>query len=130
MRRCFALLGFILTASADLLQLAGAGTVVFRKPAKEGIRNPVPPLWRHRVFFVLNMLVSPQSMKFEAALPLQSGASIRDYSLAYETYGTLNADRSNAVLICHALNASHHVAGVYAGQDKSEGCLLYTSRCV
>jgi homoserine O-acetyltransferase len=67
------------------------------------------------------MLVSPQSMKFEAALPLQSGASIRDYSLAYETYGTLNADRSNAVLICHALNASHHVAGVYAGQDKSEG---------
>jgi homoserine O-acetyltransferase len=95
--------------------------MVFRKPAKEGIRNPVPPLWRHRVFFVLNMLVSPQSMKFEAALPLQSGASIRDYSLAYETYGTLNADRSNAVLICHALNASHHVAGVYAGQDKSEG---------
>ena len=52
---------------------------------------------------------------------MQSGASIRDYSLAYETYGTLNADRSNAVLICHALNASHHVAGIYAGQDKSEG---------
>jgi homoserine O-acetyltransferase len=67
------------------------------------------------------MFVSPQSMKFEAALHLQSGASIRDYNLAYETYGTLNADRSNAVLICHALNASHHVAGVYAGQDKSEG---------
>ena len=54
-------------------------------------------------------------------MPLQSGASIRGYALAYETYGTLNADRSNAVLICHALNASHHVAGVYAGQDKSEG---------
>ena len=60
-------------------------------------------------------------MHFEAALPLQSGASIRAYDLAYETYGTLNADRSNAVLVCHALNASHHVAGVYAGQDKSEG---------
>ncbi len=54
-------------------------------------------------------------------MPLQSGGSIRDYSLAFETYGALNADRSNAVLICHALNASHHVAGVYAGQDKSEG---------
>ena len=67
------------------------------------------------------MLATPQSLKFEAALPLQSGASIRDYSLAFETYGTLNADKSNAVLICHALNASHHVAGVYAGQDKSEG---------
>jgi homoserine O-acetyltransferase len=41
--------------------------------------------------------------------------------LSYETYGRLNADKSNGVLICHALNASHHVAGVYAGQDKSEG---------
>lgn len=60
-------------------------------------------------------------MQFDAPLALQSGHSIRGYSLAYETYGTLNADRSNAVLICHALNASHHVAGVYAGQPKSEG---------
>ncbi|MFM7332629.1 MAG: homoserine O-acetyltransferase [Brachymonas sp.] len=66
-------------------------------------------------------LATPQSMHFEAALPLQSGASIRGYDLAYETYGQLNADQSNAVLICHALNASHHVAGVYEGQDKSEG---------
>jgi len=60
-------------------------------------------------------------MHFEAPLPLQSGASIRAYDLTFETYGTLNADRSNAVLICHALNASHHVAGVYADQPKSEG---------
>lgn len=60
-------------------------------------------------------------MQFDAPLALQSGASIRGYSLAYETYGELNAERSNAVLICHALNASHHVAGVYAGQDRSEG---------
>jgi len=60
-------------------------------------------------------------MHFADALPLQSGASLRDYSLSFETYGTLNADRSNAVLVCHALNASHHVAGVYAGQAKSEG---------
>lgn len=60
-------------------------------------------------------------MHFAQALPLQSGASIRDYTLLYETYGTLNADASNAVLICHALNASHHVAGVYADQTKSEG---------
>ena len=60
-------------------------------------------------------------MHFADVLPLQSGASIRDYALSYETYGTLNAERSNAVLICHALNASHHVAGVYEGQTKSEG---------
>ena len=60
-------------------------------------------------------------MHFAAALPLQSGASIRGYDLSFETYGQLNAARSNAVLVCHALNASHHVAGVYAGQDRSEG---------
>jgi homoserine O-acetyltransferase len=60
-------------------------------------------------------------MHFADPLPLQSGASLRGYSLSFETYGTLNAAKSNAVLICHALNASHHVAGVYAGQDKSEG---------
>ncbi len=65
--------------------------------------------------------VTPQSMFFAEALPLRSGASIAGYSLAYETYGTLNAERSNAVLVCHALNASHHVAGTYAGQPKSQG---------
>jgi homoserine O-acetyltransferase len=65
-------------------------------------------------------------MHFVDTLQLQSGAAIRAYDLSYETYGSLNADRSNAVLICHALNASHHVAGVYvdaAGQPlpRSEG---------
>ena len=60
-------------------------------------------------------------MHFAAPLALQSGASIRDYTLRYETYGQLNADKSNAVLVCHALNASHHVAGSYEGQPKSEG---------
>ncbi|MES3010845.1 MAG: homoserine O-acetyltransferase [Pseudomonadota bacterium] len=67
------------------------------------------------------MFVTPQSMHFADALPLQSGKAIRGYDLAFETYGTLNADRSNAVLVCHALNASHHVAGEYEGQPKSEG---------
>jgi homoserine O-acetyltransferase len=60
-------------------------------------------------------------MHFADRLPLQSGASLHSYSLSFETYGTLNAAKSNAVLICHALNASHHVAGVYEGQAKSEG---------
>ncbi|MGK6309518.1 homoserine O-succinyltransferase MetX [Variovorax sp. DT-64] len=69
----------------------------------------------------MSLVVSPQSMSFPGPLPLSSGASIADYSLAYETYGTLNAQRNNAVLVCHALNASHHVAGVYLGQSKSEG---------
>ena len=65
--------------------------------------------------------VTPQKMVFEAPLPLMSGATLPAYELVYETYGRLNAARSNAVLVCHALNASHHVAGTYAGQDKSEG---------
>jgi len=52
-------------------------------------------------------------MHFAPPLALRSGASLADYSLVYETYGELNAQRSNAVLVCHALNASHHVAGVH-----------------
>lgn len=66
-------------------------------------------------------VVSPLSMHFEAPLQLQSGALIANYTLVYETYGKLNADRSNAVLICHALNASHHVAGYYADEPKNVG---------
>lgn len=58
--------------------------------------------------------VTPQRMRFAEPLALQSGASIHDYELVYETYGELNPARSNAVLVCHALNASHHVAGSYA----------------
>ena len=65
--------------------------------------------------------VQPQSMHFAQALPLRSGAQLRDYTLVYETYGELNARRDNAVLVCHALNASHHVAGTYAGVANSRG---------
>ena len=65
--------------------------------------------------------VSAQRMRFDAALSLRSGASIAGYELVYETYGELNAARSNAVLICHALNASHHVAGTYDGDPRSAG---------
>lgn len=60
-------------------------------------------------------------MQFAEPLLLQSGASIGNYTLMYETYGTLNADKSNAVLVCHALNASHHVAGSYADAPKNLG---------
>ncbi len=72
------------------------------------------------------LVATPLTMHFALPLLLRSSASIRAYDLSYETYGRLNADKSNAVLICHALNASHHVAGVYLDetasvQDKSEG---------
>jgi homoserine O-acetyltransferase len=65
--------------------------------------------------------VTPHTLKLEGPLPLQSGAQLPECSLVYETYGTLNAARSNAVLVCHALNASHHVAGSYEGEPKSVG---------
>ena len=59
--------------------------------------------------------------RFDEPLPLSCGRSLDAFDLAYETYGSLNADRSNAVLICHALNASHHVAGFYEGDEDNVG---------
>jgi len=66
-------------------------------------------------------LVQAQKARFDQPLRLRSGATLPAYELAYETYGTLNAAKSNAVLVCHALNASHHVAGYYAGDEKNVG---------
>lgn len=66
-------------------------------------------------------VVTPQKMRFDAPLALDSGASIGNYELVYETYGRLNAARDNAVLVCHALNASHHVAGSDAADTANLG---------
>jgi homoserine O-acetyltransferase len=60
-------------------------------------------------------------MRFAEPLALASGAALGDYELVYETYGEPNADLSNAVLVCHALNASHHVAGVSANDPQDIG---------
>src|SRR5690349_11101526 len=66
-------------------------------------------------------VVAPQKAQFDRPLSLRSGAVLDRYELSYETYGNLNASRTNAVLVCHALNASHHVAGVYADDPKNLG---------
>src|SRR5438094_2791706 len=66
-------------------------------------------------------VVEPQLARFDAALPLTCGKTLSHYELAYETYGTLNSERSNAVLVAHALNASHHVAGYYAEEPGNVG---------
>ncbi|MCU0870179.1 MAG: homoserine O-acetyltransferase [Burkholderiales bacterium] len=66
-------------------------------------------------------VVTPADLAFDTPLALKGGAVMPAYALRYETYGTLNAARSNAVLVCHALNASHHVAGVYADDPKNVG---------
>ncbi|MDR2710853.1 MAG: homoserine O-acetyltransferase [Burkholderiales bacterium] len=65
--------------------------------------------------------VTPQRAHFTTPLPLSCGATLDSFELAYETYGALNSDRSNAVLICHALNASHHVAGYYEDAPDNVG---------
>src|SRR3569833_1312821 len=65
--------------------------------------------------------VLPRIAHFDTPLPLACGRTLAQYDLAYETYGTLDASRSNAVLICHALNASHHVAGFYADDPDNIG---------
>ena len=66
-------------------------------------------------------IVAPHTKRFDSAFTFKSGAVLDGFDLRYETYGRLNAERSNAVLVCHALNASHHVAGFYADDPKSEG---------
>src|SRR5436853_2188828 len=65
--------------------------------------------------------VTAQKARFEQPLRLKGGAELPAYEIAYETYGELNAERSNAVLICHALNASHHVAGLHVEDAPSAG---------
>jgi homoserine O-acetyltransferase/O-succinyltransferase len=66
-------------------------------------------------------LVTPQVMDFAEPLALACGRSLGDYQLVYETYGTLNATASNAVLICHALSGHHHAAGYHSAEDRKPG---------
>ena len=65
--------------------------------------------------------VSPQKARFAEPIRLAGGFELPGYDLVYETYGTLNGDHSNAVLVCHALSGSHHVAGYYADNPKNVG---------
>ena len=66
-------------------------------------------------------VVTSQKVKFDNPLHLKSGAILDSYELVYETYGELNEDKSNAVLICHALSSNHHVAGYYADDIENVG---------
>ena len=66
-------------------------------------------------------IVAPQIAHFNAPLTLTCGAVLPEFDLIYETYGELNADKSNAVLICHALSGPHHVAGRHTAEDKHAG---------
>lgn len=66
-------------------------------------------------------VVRPEKAHFTQPLSLKSGGTLPEFDLVYETYGELNADRSNAVLVCHALSGSHHVAGHYADDPANIG---------
>jgi len=66
-------------------------------------------------------IVTPQTMKFDTPLQLDSGHTLNSYEIVYETYGELNAEKSNAILICHALSGTHHAAGYHSEEDKRPG---------
>lgn len=66
-------------------------------------------------------LVSPQTQHFPQPLLLACGKTLDEYQLVYETYGQLNANKSNAILICHALSGHHHAAGYHTMEDKRPG---------
>ena len=66
-------------------------------------------------------LVHPEVAQFDEPLQLACGRTLSSYELVYETYGTLNDDRSNAVLICHALSGHHHAAGYHSEDDRKPG---------
>jgi len=66
-------------------------------------------------------LVTPETAHFDDPLPLACGRTLPSYDLVYETYGTLNAERTNAVLICHALSGHHHAAGYHGTDERKPG---------
>ena len=65
--------------------------------------------------------ITPQHFQCAEPLTLQNGAVLPAYELVYETYGTLNDNKSNALLICHALSGHHHAAGVHSDDDPKPG---------
>ena len=66
-------------------------------------------------------LVTPSTLHIDAPIELDCGRTLPSYDLVYETYGQLNADKSNAVLICHALSGDHHAAGYHSMEDRKPG---------
>ena len=66
-------------------------------------------------------LVTPQTLHFDETLKLDCGQELDSYDIVYETYGELNADKSNAILICHALSGDHHAAGYHSMEDRKPG---------
>jgi homoserine O-acetyltransferase len=64
------------------------------------------------------MKITSEKISFKDSLTLQSGHVLSSFDLMTETYGELNSDKSNAVLVCHAFSGNHHAAGIKAGENK------------
>ena len=74
-------------------------------------------------------IVSPKCIHFDEDLALRSGETLSGFDLMIETYGELNQDRSNAILICHALSGDHHAAGFHSESDaKRDGGIIVSVR--
>jgi homoserine O-acetyltransferase len=90
------------------------------EPAHDPTRGPADPMRDHLAADSVGLVV-PHSARFEQALELDCGRRLDGFELVYESYGELNAARSNAVLICHALSGDHHAAGYHDGDDPKPG---------
>ena len=66
-------------------------------------------------------IVKSNTVEIKQSLKLDCGKTLNNFSLIYETYGRLNPEKSNAILICHALSGDHHAAGYYSDEDKKPG---------
>ena len=72
-------------------------------------------------------VVIPQTLRVDEPMRLDCGKQLPRFDLVYETYGRLNADASNAVLVCHALSGNHHAAGLHGENDARPG---WWDRCI
>ncbi len=66
-------------------------------------------------------IVKPETIEINETLRLDCGKLLDSFELIYETYGSLNSEKSNAILICHALSGDHHAAGYHHEDDKKPG---------
>ena len=66
-------------------------------------------------------LIKPSSVKFDNSLLLECGKELKGFEMVYETYGKLNEEKSNAILVCHALSGSHHAAGYHKDSEEKAG---------
>jgi homoserine O-acetyltransferase len=119
----FVIPGGTFRGSADLNdQLAGARQIRLKRRTQSARASRLGFLLRDVMSYENSVgRVEAQVFRHDTPIPLKGGGCLPSFELVFETYGTLNAARSNAVLVCHALAGSHHVAGVYADTPNSEG---------